>query len=326
MQRINFYQRRDIGNVVTDTFAFLKENFKTLFKAILFIPGPLILLGGIAFGLYFFFLVKLTTRGAIPDPYMIREFGIFFPLIYILLFIGPMLLVSTVYEYINLYINDKETTLGEIWKGVKKRFFLTFKVFLGSFFLLFIATCIVFGVFFFLLFLGSTLGLVTGGVIAGFFFSFLTGCLAFAPFIYIAVTLSLVYSVCVYEGKGFRAGVRRSFSLISGKWWKTCGVIFVLAFISMGISMVFYLPFYLVLGIESYFSSDGDSSTTFVQIMKTVFTVVLMAGTYLIYPLLFIGINFQYFSLVEEKDATGLLKKIDSFGSVSAETENAEEY
>ncbi|GAL87236.1 hypothetical protein Solca_4232 [Sporocytophaga myxococcoides] len=325
-QKINFRQKRDIGNIVNDTFLFLRENIKPLLRAIFFISGPFILLGGIAFGLYFLFIIKTPTIESTPDI-LIRRMSIQFILMYLLLIAGSMVFFVTIYTYIHIYINDGDVSLGEIWKGVKKRLFLAFKVFLGSVFLIALTFSIISGLFFLVALLGGLMGFFIGGGIMAVILGFLSSLLTMAPFFYVAVTLSILMSVCVFEQKGFWSGVGRAFSLISGRWWRTFGIVLAMSFICIGISMVFSLPMYVTLGIGKAFSNDGaEQAPAVFQIVTTVFSVLFMVGSYVVSSILLIGINFHYFSLVEEKDASGLLERIDSFGTVSAESRNAEEY
>ena len=50
-----------------------------------------------------------------------------------------------------------------------------------------------------------------------------------------------------------------------------------------------------------------------------------MVGSYIVMMVPIIGIAFQYFNLVERKESTGLMQKIDSFGTQTSTVEREEE-
>lgn len=315
-QKINFRQSRDLGDIISITFSFLTANFKPLMRAILFISGPFVLIGGIGFGLYYTFLMS-NTIGRGPDLFMIQSMGLQFVLLYVILIAGSLVFFLTIYEFIYLYVNNIDTSVSEVWKGVKKRFLLAVKVIFGSFFLVSLTFAAIGGLMFLSFFSGGSLGGFLG------FFSIV---LSIVPFFYVTITLSLLMSVCLFEQKGFFAGLKRSFSLISGKWWRTFGLIFVFTLIYSGISFIFAIPTYVALGIGMFSQFNGNEVSSLVKIATAASSALLMVGSYVVSSILLIGINFHYFSLAEEKDATGLLERIDSFGSISSESKNVEEY
>ena len=52
VSKIEFAKRRDFGEVLNGTFQFLRQNFKSLGLALLYIAGPFILIQGIITGYY----------------------------------------------------------------------------------------------------------------------------------------------------------------------------------------------------------------------------------------------------------------------------------
>ena len=45
-RKIEFRRQRDFGQIFTDSFKYLKFNFKSLIVAVLLLPGPLLLIAG----------------------------------------------------------------------------------------------------------------------------------------------------------------------------------------------------------------------------------------------------------------------------------------
>ncbi len=74
-QKIEFQRYRDFGQIINATFEFLRENFKQLAKAVIFLVGPFILLTGIFGGLYQKDLFSFTSTVT-----SLSEFGISFGL------------------------------------------------------------------------------------------------------------------------------------------------------------------------------------------------------------------------------------------------------
>lgn len=83
---------------------------------------------------------------------------------------------------------------------------------------------------------------------------------------------------------------------------------------------------YVAIFIGAFSQINGNEVSSIIKIATAVSSALFMVGSYFVSSILLIGINFHYFSLAEEKDATGLLERIDSFGSISSESKNVEEY
>jgi ABC-type phosphate/phosphonate transport system ATPase subunit len=67
---------------------------------------------------------------------------------------------------------------------------------------------------------------------------------------------------------------------------------------------------------------SGDTN-----IFLVVSTIISTIGSQLLYVVSLTGLCFQYFNLVEEKDASGLLSRIDSIGTTpEVKTSNEESY
>jgi len=105
-QKIEFQRYRDFGQIINATFEFIRENFKQLAKAVIFLVGPFILLTGIFGGLYqknlFSFTSSLTS---------LSQFGVAFGLYILFAMISTLVLISTIYSYIILYIKREDEIL-----------------------------------------------------------------------------------------------------------------------------------------------------------------------------------------------------------------------
>ena len=68
--KIEYHKTRDFGKKINATIEFIKQNFKPLFKAMLFIAGPPIILGSILMAQIldnFMNILTYSTQGLDPE-------------------------------------------------------------------------------------------------------------------------------------------------------------------------------------------------------------------------------------------------------------------
>jgi hypothetical protein len=292
--KIIFQQARDFSEKLNDTFSFLRQNFRNLSLSVLFTAGPFTLIGGFFLGLY-----QSKTIGSIgsggSNPFaqfqnilgMEYFFGVLFS------FISLIIVAIVVTEYIRLYNEDK--TENYQWQDILPKLKSDFL----SIFLL---------------------GLGYSVIVA------LSSLLFIIPGIYMAIALSLLIYVKIYEEKSFFQAVSRCLDLIKGNWWATFGLLIVLSIVQGLLSFVFQIPMLIstvlltLQGINKEVSGDTN-------IFLVVSTIISTIGSQLLYVVSLTGLCFQYFNLVEEKDASGLLSRIDSIGTTpEVKTSNEESY
>ncbi|MFQ5651036.1 MAG: hypothetical protein ACE5IY_13940 [bacterium] len=276
---ITFRQAREFSEIVNITFSFIRQNFLHLGKCILFIVGPLILLDSILFARWYQQALTFESNPDLSSFYT----GYFFNLLF-----GAVtftILAAVIYEYIALYMEKGRETfeVGEVLRAVLRD--------LGKF----------------------VVAVILGGlaVIAGYFLCVLPG-------IYLGIAFSLALVIVALEQKDGFAALSRSKDLITGNWWQTFGLILVIAVIQMALSMVFYVPFYVILVIIGLNSADPEMMQSSLHSYLLFLTMAIMVGAYLLHTLQVVAIAFQYFNLVERKEGTGLLQEIEQIGGEPA--------
>ncbi len=148
---------------------------------------------------------------------------------------------------------------------------------------------------------------------------FLTGILAFLmvmiglifcllPGIYLAIVLLPFPFVIVNERVSVIDAISRCFALVKDNFWMSFGVYLVAYLIVIVSAGAVGLVVSFIGGILSYFSTRQVDTTI------GVVTSILNIIQYLFYLVLFIAIGMNYYNLVERKEATGLSRRIDSFG------------
>lgn len=114
----------------------------------------------------------------------------------------------------------------------------------------------------------------------------------------------------VLERKGILDAFSRSSYLIKNNWWKTFGLILV-AFLITSCSMgVLGIPSVL-LSLGAVFLQDSPKLT----LAGSIISAILTGFSQIFYVLPAIVSTLWYFSLNEEKDGSGLLERIETFGS-----------
>jgi len=276
-QPIELRKRRDFGQIVNDSFTFLKENFKPLFKSLFIICGFLIILGIVSSVFYYFNLgSSLSTYTNRYDAqtktftYLISAFLTAFAAL-----LSQAFIQLTTYCYISVYLEKNNTSpaLEEVWGYFRYYFFRV----LGSSLLIII-----------LLSIGFVLCIIPG--------------------IYLAPAFSLIIPLIVIENSSFSYAFNKSFALIKNNWWLVFGVIFVMSLIVGVASSFIEFPLGLVTLGDRFLPLKGLKLP--VIIISSVIKNILSFA----YVLPAIAICLCYFNLTEEKDGTGLLDRIEKIG------------
>jgi hypothetical protein len=222
------------------------------------------------------------------------------------LMLGVVMAIGVIYEYILLYYRrengaDRIET-ADLWQAIRNDFWrllgvifgLTLLLGFGSFCLNFVAVL-----------LGTPLGpfgvvLLLGGV---FFLE-----------IYLAVPTMLVVVICLHERIGLFEALTRAFYLVKGYWWQTFGLVLICVLMQYALLILCMIPFMIIGFSTEMFTQMGTSLESTVA-----FAIGISIAITLIITLsccLFLTVStFQYFSLVERKEAVGLLRRIESMGT-----------
>ncbi|MBO0936548.1 hypothetical protein J2I47_08340 [Fibrella sp. HMF5335] len=282
-----FAKRRDFGEKINATFAFLIEQIKGLGVALLYIAGPVALIGGVITGYAQVGILGNahtvnTPEGLVGFYSSLFSGGVLVGVLFQAL--GYLLTSLVTYCYIRLYIQqpDRNIEVSDVWAEVQQ--------FIGSGLMLGVASLFIIGFAFVLLVL---------------------------PGIYVTVALSLATSILVFERADVGKAISRSFSLISDNWWATLGLLMVMGIVASIIGMVFTLP----AGIVTIML--GTSALKELSILSIILTAISSLGTSLLQALSATAAAFQYFNLVEEKEGNGLLSAIDSIGQTQTRSDES---
>jgi hypothetical protein len=321
---IEYHHTRDFSRKMNATFEFIRQNFKSLGKSILLIAGPPLVVASLIIATFMSEFLAMTKAAAtnagnsevFETYFMSVNFWLQVILMFSLFLLSSIMSIATVNNYIILY-EEKQTNnidVSDVWKRVRETFWMYFWTTLIFFLLAVLATFV--------------LALPIGLLAAISPFLIVLGVLAMCcAGVYLMFSVSLTYIVRAYEKKGFFESLARSFRLVRDKWWSTFGIIFLLYIVMATISYIFMIPWYVV----TLTSELHNTSTEMLdQSAMTWSTMVLFTFYYLAQMVLGalpnIGIAFQYFNLVEMKEAKGLLGKIDTLGQNQPQSTSDEQY
>jgi len=273
---------RDFGQIINDSFSFLKENFRQLVIPLLIICGFFIIIGTITsvfqytgmmnlYGGFFRSDVNSYEVSSYTTTYVL---SVIFNAVIALLLQACIHLVTLCYISVCLQKGGDKPTFEEVW-GYFKYYILRV---IGSGFLIVMLT------------------------IAG-------ALLCILPGIYLSIVLSLVIPIIVIENASFSYAFNKSFKLIKDNWWFTFGVIFITSLIVGVISSVANVPLTIV-GVGAKFFTQKTFTLPLIIIFSALRNILMLA-----YTLPVIAIALCYFSLSEQKEGLGLLDRIDKFGS-----------
>jgi hypothetical protein len=320
---IEYHVTRDFSRKMNATFEFIRQNFKPLFKCILFIAGPPVLVASILLGSFFGDIIGLSTAGMTnpegPAEYFRSvNFWLQILLMFVFIVISGVMTLATINNYIVIY-GEKHTNkidVQEVWTRVRQTFWMHLLTMI-LFALMGIVVYIIALIPFMLLMAISPVMLFFGVLIL------------FGAFAYIFVGASFTFFIRLIEKKGFFEAVARSFKLIQGKWWSTFGLLIVLSVVAGILSYIPLIPWYIMIFVSALHNTSASpfaspSGTT--QVITVVFFSLYYLVNLILQTLPNLGLAFQYFNLVEMKEARGLMQDIESFGQTPQATPPQDEH
>ncbi|QJD96749.1 hypothetical protein HH214_13145 [Mucilaginibacter robiniae] len=303
-QNIELAKTRDFGEIINDTFVFIKQNLKPLLKSFFTICGLLLLALAIVQSLQMIKVYDLQRQiytaasgsgtsynAGYRFGYQYGQMAGQYLLSFAVMILFYTVMLITILSYIALYKEKGNIapTTEEVWVYVK------------YYFLRVLGSSILLGL---LLMLGMVLCLIPG--------------------IWLYPITGLILAVIVLENAPFGYAFNRGFKLISNNWWLTFGCLFVAGLIAGLGAMVFTVPNYIIM-FYNLLVHTRASATSSVPLVFITTTIQILGQTLLIIPL--VTLALCYFNLTENKEGTGLLNRINQFGTTKPHTDlPAEEY
>lgn len=276
---IEFRKKRDLGSILSDTFKFLKIEWKPFIGTILKTSIVPILIA-IAAMIYYTMSSSDTMNNfsqSIYDDYdPTFDFArIFVPFLAfaIAYLIAYALITVSAMGYIKSYISNKGVVnFEEVSEETKSKF----GSYVGLFFL--------------------------NGIIVVF-----GALLCFFPGIYFGVVLSLSACLFIFQNKGVTESINDSFSFIKGHWWDTFGILFVVNLIIGIIGFCFDIPaviyqFGSLLGNVENLQDSTQYINIFADPIYLSLLVISNFVKFILYIVTIVSTVFVYYDIKEQKD------------------------
>lgn len=294
--KIELAKLRDFGEIISDTFQFIRQNFKELLKSFFILCGFfLIALAAVSFmQQYKIMHVFNEANAGGPQTFgsTMSDFWVSYAATMVISISTMCAITVTILSFMALYKQKGNVapTTDEVWGYFK---------------------------YYYLRILGGTLviGLLVG---AGF-------ALCLIPGIYLFPILGLIFPIMVMENGSFGYAFNRSFQLIKENWWATAGAVLVIWIITYVMMAIITIPASAVNLASVWLRPQKIPQLSMGRILLA---VILQAFTQILLIIPTVGISLCYFNLAEHKDGTSLLDRINKFGSNPGEQTNlpTEEY
>jgi len=289
-EKVEFRKIRDFSGHINASVSFIRQNFVKMLKILAQVAGVYVALGLAVMTVSFYFgLMDLLTIENLED-FQNLNLGLIGGVSFVaMLFfmIGSILYTSATYRYILEYIHRDDydqLKVGDIKKYLGRDSKIVFFTYLGLF----------------LLFLASILMVILPFVGAlAFFFGW----------IYFIIPLSFIFLLRIHEKIPFMKAITRCRYLLEGYWWQTFGLYFITGLIMNSISSA-----------PSFFSTFGYdignmlNSPEIGRLLFGLFYIISIVISILTSIAFSVLIAFRYFSLLEIKEGTNMMERIQEIG------------
>lgn len=287
--KIEFKKLREFGDIINDTFQFIKQNFKMLLKVLLYFSGFFLLatmIAGISQQLTVF--NGMVNPSQNPAQYFDNFLSFNYLFLMIFYFLSYTTLNVSILCFISLYVEKGSVapSIEEVWSYLK---YFLLRAMGGTFFI-------------------------------SIFFMFCFAC-CLIPGIYVFPAVSLFLPVMIFENGSLSYSFSRSFKLIKEQWWITAATLFVLWIITTACMTFISIPT-SIFTMASVFTQGMKGMSTTGIIVSTI--IQYLSQIFMVIPL--IGSSLLYYNLAERIGNTGLFDRINQMGETKQEFNKDEQY
>jgi len=288
--KIEFKKLREFGEVINDTFQFIKQNIKPLLKVFAYFCGFFLLATMIAaISQQISMYQNMLSPQQNPYAFFLRSFSWSGIILIIFYYLSYVALNVSILCFISLYVEKGKVapTVEEVWSYLK---------------------------YFFLRAMGGTF------LISLFFMVCLICCII--PGIYVFPAVSLFLPVMIFENGSLSYSFSRSFKLLKDQWWITIATMAVLWIITYACTLFVSMPA-MIINMASMVAQGGNVGPGVTSIIITN-VIQYVCQVFMIIPL--IGSSLVYFNLAERAGNTGLFDRINEMGETKPDFNKDEQY
>lgn len=313
--KIELYRTRTFSDKISDSFGFLRENWRALLKYFVYLFVPASIVVALPFNHHFKLITEIIGNQGFNDSDAINvALTMAGSLLGIIL--GAILLESLVYSMVRLYqIRPNRLQLLQ-FDEFKPHLFHCMKrsvVLVLTGILIMLCVLPVFAIIGGLLYsIDPSLSGVVVLALAGMFYIFLL--VVLPPLMLVSPIYMLEDDIHVF------GAFRKAFHLGFPTWGGIFAVMFVMGVVGYFLQMFTMIPFYVMGSMKLLFTFSQNDSGAFTHtfayaLIQYVMCVVMVLGIFLSNVMTMIGITFQYGHASDKIDGTGVSNKIDQFDS-----------
>ena len=302
-KKILIYKVRNFSEKFDDTFAFVRENWKVLFKYLTYLVLPVCLVQAVGLNSYMesVFDMSSVNSGRSSDVVsLLQNVGWSYGIIVLTSIIGAMLQLSVVYAYISYY-NGSEDQLVDVAGSTFKPMLMRNLKRSGLAILFWIGLSVL-GIF-----VTVTLGYLLSWWIL---LPIILGVVA------VSIPLMLFMPAYLLEDNPLFGALSKALRLGFATWWGTFALILVLGFIVSFFQGIFAIPYYITVVVKTIMGLQGGSEffdSAGYSFMTYLFGVLQSFATYLVGTVLAVGLAIQYGHASEKIDHVTMEDNINRF-------------
>ena len=291
-------KRRDFGQLIGDSFNFIKINIKGLLRSIVIIAGPFLFITA-AYGAYF----QLSSSSVFWSNFLfsnnaIRSSELIFRAIlnYLFIQLGAAILHTVFLDYTKLVLKNATGKISnaEVWKEVKHDLWKVVLLYIINLLILAAAVSL------FVVFIGAGMYLAIP--------------LLIVLFVFIYVRFAFAQTVCVIQNCTVFQAISYSWRYSYSEFWATFGLLVVLYIITTLFGYIFLITSIIPFISREFF--PFMTGTFAMQAISFMLTIISTIGQRLISLFFYSGIAMQYFNIVEKEQGVGLREKLDLIGKI----------
>ncbi|GGE43185.1 hypothetical protein [Psychroflexus planctonicus] len=284
---IKLEKERDLGETITDTFSFIRQNFSGLSQVFISTILPMLIIS-VAASVYYQFSAQEFSDNllGINTGFDLVEFFTSLPYL--------LSVLSTLFFYVVSYLSILASMKSYRLKNTIDLEFVKSEI-------------------------KSRFWSMTGLIIVSSIMLIISIILCVLPVFYMIVPVSLMYSILIFEDKSISESISDAFGLIRDHFWPTLGTILVI-FIIVGLaSGIFQIPVMLYAMFTMITNIDA-STVNYDNLLETdwimlTLTAIGNIGTNVLALVSIIATALIYFNLNEKQNLTGTAQEIDTIGS-----------
>ncbi|MDR9418910.1 hypothetical protein [Gracilimonas sp.] len=253
MNDFKLQKYRDLGDILTDSFLYIKHHYKSLGKALLLLAAPFYLISGFLVGdAYSSFFSAMFNNPEAAESMITPGFMIGM----LMLVMSSVALMTVTLTHIGVANEQDTVELSDITDRFGMNFIMLFLLYV----------------------------LIILAVSVSFLFFIIPG-------IYVGIKLFVSPTVSILERKNPLEAITRSWQLVQGHWWFTFATYLVMNIVTSFMSYVLIIPLGIVMSFFS--SAGAESSQSFVNMIGILYgLMILFASLFTVILLIALALHY----------------------------------